>query len=202
MTTRFATALAALLLATAGTCQVTVRDTIVPLPGISFCQDGATHRTKCTNLRLRPGALASLVPFESLPLEITGTPGAVTCQFVTVQSVTVLANTQVSLAATTPPTMQVDFLGDGPAGDLYLLFLAAGLSSAPTTNPLFAGPVHLDLGVSWYVGLYVPLGATTPYFTIAFPATPAAQGFDFFAQAVAVHTAALPETTVVDCFRF
>lgn len=194
--------LAALLPTAITPAQITVRDTITPLPPISICQDGATHRTVCTNLRLRPGGLGSLTQFEGWPLEITGTPGAVTCQFVTVSSVTILTNEQFSMTTTTATTMSVDFFGSGPNGDVFLLFVAPVLQPTPTTFPPFLGPVHLDPTFTLFIGLFAPLGPNNPYHTISFPYDPAAIGIDFYDQCLAVHATATPETTVVDCFRF
>lgn len=182
--------------------QITVRDTIVALPPISFCQDGATHRTSCTNLRLRPGLLGSLTQFEGWPLEITGTPGAVTCPFVTVSSVTIVTNQQFAATSTTATTMSIDFFGSGPTGDVFLLFMGLSLQPAPSTFPPFVGPVHLDPANAWFVGVFAPQGPNLPYHTITFPFTPGLVGVDFFGQALAVHQTGVPETTVVDCFGF
>ena len=190
------------LAAAAAAQQVTIRDTIEALPPISFCQDGATHRTICTNQRLRPGAVGNLVPFEGVPVEITGTPGAITCAFVTVSSIAVQANAQFAVTTTTTTTMSLDFFGDGPAGDVYLLFIGLRLQAAPTMFPPFTGPVHLDPAGSWFVGLSVPQGATTPYHSLTFPFTPGLIGVDFFDQALTLHSSGAGETTVVDCFAF
>ena len=95
-----------------------------------------------------------------------------------------------------------EFLGAGPTGDVYLLFLSAGLLTNPTALPNVIGPVHLDPASAVFVGLYVPLGATTPYHTITLPLNPALQNVDFFDQALALHAGGALETTRVDCFRF
>lgn len=196
----FAATLLSALAARAQT--ITVRDTIVALPPISFCQDGATHRTTCTNLRLRPGALASLAQFVGQPLEITGTPGAITCPFVTVQTVSVIGNSQFAVPSTTATSMTVEFFGTGPVGDVFLLFVAPNLQATPSTFPPFFGPVHLDPATTIFLGVFAPLGTTTPYHSLTFPFNPALVGFDLFDQALAVHGNGTAETTPVDCFAF
>jgi hypothetical protein len=197
-----AASVAASLTTAATAQQITVRDTIEALPPISFCMDGATHVTVCTRHRLRPGAVGPLAQYEGLPLELTGTPGAITCQFVTLSALTVVANEQVSVTTTTPTTMTVDFFGAGPAGDLYLLFMGVGLSPTPLTFPQFTGPVHLNTNVSWFVGIYPALGPTTPYLSIAFANNPALVGVPFYDQALVMHATGQIETSVVDRFGF
>lgn len=192
---------AGLLLAPCLAAQVVVRDTIVPLPPLSICQDGATHRTTCTGLRLRPGVLRDLVPFERQPLEITGNPGMITCAFVDVTAIRVLPTNQFVLAGTAGGTMTAQFHGDAPAGHVFLVFLATGIAG-PITVPPFQGPVHLDPARAVFVGLFVPLGTATPYHTVSFPANPLLQGIGFFDQAVALDPAGAASTTIVDCFEF
>jgi hypothetical protein len=182
--------------------QITLRDTITPLPAVSFCMDGATHRTVCTGHRLRPGSLGPLAQYEGFPLEITGTPGAITCQFVTVSAIAIVPNDQLAVTTVTPVTMTVDFFGAGPAGDVYLLFLGAGIAPLPLWFPQFAGPVHLDVNAAWFAGIYVPLGLGTPYCSLAFPHAPALLGVPLYDQALVLHASGLRETTVVNRFQF
>ena len=195
-----AAGLCLLLTASVSIAQITVRDTIVALPPISICNDGATHRTVCTNLRLRPSAAGSLTAFEGLPLEITGTPGAVTCQFVNVQSVSIVNNTHFSATSATATTMTVDFFGAGVAGDVFLLLIGPSLLPSPPVIPAI-GPVHLDLGSAVFVGAFLP-SISTPFHSLVLPYNAALIGIDFYDQSLALHSNGVTETTVVDCFQF
>lgn len=192
----------ALLVAVVAPAQITVRDTIVALPPFSICQDGATHVTVCTNHRLRPAQVGNLVPFEGLPLEIAGMPGAITCLFVDVQAVTVLSNEQFATTAHAATTMSASFYGTGPVGDVYLLFLAPSLAPVPVTYPFLQGPVHVDPATAVFAGVFAPLGAAAPYRTLTLPLNPAAFGIPLFDQALVVHASGLLETSVVDTFQF
>lgn len=198
----FALPLAALLCAVAAPSQITVRDTIEALPPVSICQDGATHRTTCTNLRLRPGLLTSLTQFEGWPLEITGMPGAVTCQFVDVQSVTILTNQQFAMTSSSTLQLTVDFFGTGPVGDVFLLFWGFGLSPTASTFPPFVGPVHLDPANALFLGVFLPQGPNIPYYSLSIPSSPAFQGVEYYDQALVLRAGAVPETSVVDCFQW
>ena len=192
--------LCVLLTASASIAQITVRDTIVALPPISICNDGATHRTVCTNRRLKPGVAGSLSAFEGLPLEITGTPGAVTCQFVSVQSVSIVNNTHFSSTSATATTMTVDFFGSGAPGDVFLLLIGPSLLPNPPVIPTI-GPVHLDLASAVFVGAFLP-SIATPFHSLALPYNAALIGVEFYDQSLALHSNGVTETTVVDCFQF
>ena len=196
------TALALALLSTSTIAQnrIVVRDTIYPLPPISFCQDGATHATTCTDLRLRPGTVGNLQPFEGVAVELTGDQGAITCSFVTLTSLTVLPASQQTTPSNSGGTMTVQFAGAAQPGDVYLLFLGLNLT-APFLQPGVSGTVHLDPASTVFVGVFSPMGLSTPFHTIALPSNPALQGIDFYDQSLALSNGAV-ETTNVDCFRF
>lgn len=192
-----------ILLPTIGSAQqVVVRDTIVALPPISICQDGATHVTACTGMRLRPAQFGNLAPFVGQPLEITGTAGMITCPFVDVSSVTVLQVSQSSSTLVGGASMAVTFSGSAPAGTSYLLFLSTGLASPPVTLPPVVGPIHLDLGQTVFLGTFTPQGTGNPYFSIRVPLNPALQGIPFYDQVGALHLNGTVETTNADCFMF
>ncbi len=96
----------------------------------------------------------------------------------------------------------MSFFGDGPAGDLYLLFISLGKTNSPQTAPGIIGGVHLNLNVAAFLGLYVPQGPTTSYHTLTMPSVPAAMGVTFYDQALALHANGTAETTVLDCYQF
>lgn len=181
---------------------VTVRDTIVALPPISFCQDGATHVTVCTGLRLRPRGVPDLSPFVGQAIEITGRSGMITCSFVDVSSVTVLPSSQFSSTSTGTGTMSVSFSGAAPAGTVYLLFLSGGLANPPTMQPPIMGTIHLPVAQAVFSGVFVPMGTGMPYHTITVPLNPSLQGIPFYDQVAAVNSNGTIDTTNVDCFMF
>lgn len=201
-TKQLALPVVATALVAAASAQITVRDTIVALPPISFCMDGATHVTVCTNHRLRPAGFGNLGGYVGLPLEIVGTPGAITCSYLDVQSVAVLGNEQYATTARAATTMSVSFFGAGAIGDVYLLFLAPGLAAAPVLYPFFQGPVHVDPASTVFLGIFVPPGTSAPYQTLTFPLNPAAFGIPLFDQALVIHASGALETSVVDTFQF
>lgn len=182
---------------TASAQSITVRDKLVALPPVSICQDGATHQTIVTKHRLRPGKF-DLTKFVGKPVEVTGTPGAVTCKFIIVSAIKVITADQTSVPSKSTTTVKVEFYGT--ASSVYALYLG-GLATTPFNLPGINGPIHLNPSLFFFLGVYNPTGSTKPYATFTAPATPAVLGVNFYDQAVSV-TAANAEMTNVDVFKF
>jgi hypothetical protein len=195
-------ALAPFALACSIDAQITVRDTILPLAPISICQDGATHYTVCTRYRLRPPRGGSLSQYVGQPLEITGVPGAVTCQFVDVTSVVPLGVHQLTTTSSSTTSLSVSFAGVGAATDGFFLFFDFRLRTAPLSIPGITGPIHLDPATMIYLGTYQPAGAGAPFLTVTVPNLPQYQGVRFFDQTLVLHAGGALEMTNVDCFQF
>ena len=180
---------------------VVVRDTIVPLPGVSICMDGATHITAVTGHRLR----SKSVDFKSLvgkPLEIRGIAGSITCKFVDVTSATVLEAGQSTTAAKTATHIMVDFFGSGSVGDVYLLYFSAGVLKTPFYLPSITGPIHLDPSLMISAGTSVLVSGTKPYKSLSTPISPAFLNVNIYDQAIVLRTTGKLEMTNVDLFRF
>lgn len=176
---------------------ITVRDKLVALPPVSICQDGATHQTIATKHRLRPGVF-DLSKFVGMPVEVTGTPGAITCKYVDVTAIKVTSENQSSVASKTATTAKVEFFGT-PAS-VYMLFLG-GLASSPLFLPGINGPIHLDPNAFVFLGVYTPASASVPYATFTAPLSSVSLGINIYDQAVAIKTG-YGEMTNVDTFKF
>ncbi|MCA8955643.1 MAG: hypothetical protein KDC87_06200 [Planctomycetes bacterium] len=186
-------------IAMAGTAsaQVVIRDKITKLPP-STCQDGATHQAVITGHRLRPGSF-DLTKFEGQPVEIQGTPGQVTCPFVTVTAIQALLVDQTTVATKTATTMTAAFSCKGSFFDLISVYVSTRNNSA-FFIPGIAGPCHLEPNIAILVGFRAWFG--DPYLTVSIPLDPALVGVDFFDQAVLSRKPSPPEWTNVDTFRF
>ena len=185
------------LLSTSLFAQVTVRDKLVALPPVSICQDGATHKTIVTNHRLRPGAF-NLGNFFGMPIEVTGTPGSVTCKFLNVTAIRAITVDQRSVASKTATTAKVEFYGT----DKNVYFLYAGaLSPNSLVLPGIDGPIHLNPNAVVFLGTFTPISTSVPYATFFAPLTSVTLGVNIFDQAVAAQTGTA-QMTNVDVFKF
>ena len=190
---------AALLFGSLGIAQVKVvlRDKLVALSLISPCQDGATHAAIVTGHRLRPNGF-DLSKFVGVPVEVTGTTGAITCKFVTVTGISVIKFDQRSVPSKTATTVKVEFYGTANA--VYVLY-AGALAANEFFLPSILGPIHLTPAAVVYLGTHSPSSSTKPYLTLTATLTPALIGVNFYDQAVAV-TGTGGDMTNVDAFKF